>query len=56
MDKHAREIFSLNIDDLDVEELEQRLEMSIAMAEMEACVSDKDCNCPQLVSCGTYCK
>jgi len=55
MDGHAREVFSLNIDDLDVAALEQRLEMAVAAAEMDACVSDKDCNCPKLVSCENYC-
>ena len=49
------EIFSLNIDDLDVEELERRLEMSVAAADLEACVSNKDCNCGALTSCTTYC-
>ena len=51
----AVEIFSLNIDDLDVDELERRLEMSVAAAEMDACISNKECGCEKLTSCGTYC-
>ena len=53
---HREEIFSLNIDDLDIAELERRLEMAVAAAELEACISHKDCGCPVLASCGTYCK
>ena len=49
------EIFSLNIDDLDVDELERRLEMAVAMAEMDACVANKDCSCGALTSCTTFC-
>jgi hypothetical protein len=55
MSRNTGEIFSLNIDDLDVEELERRLEMSVAAAEMDACISNKQCACGQLSSCGTYC-
>lgn len=49
------EILSLNIDDLDVEELERRLEMAVAVTAIEACISNKNCSCPSLASCGTYC-
>jgi hypothetical protein len=53
--KTGVEIFSLNIDDLDVDELERRLEMSVAAAEIEACISNKNCGCGALTSCGSYC-
>jgi hypothetical protein len=46
------EIMSLNIDDLDVVELERRLEMAVA-ASVEACSGF--CQCPALVTCGTFC-
>ena len=49
----AGEIVSLNIEDLDVVELERRLEMVVALA--EACVINKSCSCSQLASCGTFC-
>ena len=49
------EIFSLNIDDLDVAELERRLEMAVAAAAIDACIANKECGCPSLTSCGTYC-
>jgi hypothetical protein len=50
------EIFSLNIDDLDVDELERRLEMAIANPEaIGICGVNKECTCPSLGSCGTYC-
>ncbi len=50
------EIFSLNIDDLDVDELERRLEMAVANPDAaEICGVHKTCNCPNLGSCGTYC-
>jgi hypothetical protein len=47
------EIVSLNIDDLDVAELQRRLEM--AVASVEVCVSHKSCSCDALATCGTYC-
>jgi hypothetical protein len=47
------EIVSLNIDELDVAELERRLEM--AVASIEICGSNRTCSCGQLSSCGTYC-
>jgi hypothetical protein len=50
---NSLEIVSLNIDELDVAELERRLEMAVAM--FDVCVQNKDCNCGQLTSCGTYC-
>lgn len=50
------EIFSLNIDDLDVDELERRLEMAVANPDAAGvCGILKECNCPSLTSCGTYC-
>ena len=50
------QIFSLNIDDLDVDELERRLEMAVANPDsLEVCGSNKQCTCPSLSSCGTYC-
>ena len=49
-------IFSLNIDDLDIDELERRLEMAVANPEsLEACVKNTTCKCDQLASCGQYC-
>ena len=53
--KYPGEIFSLNIDDLDVAELERRLEMAVALAEIDACISNKECGCAKLSSCGSYC-
>jgi len=53
--KYRGEIFSLNIDDLDVAELERRLEMAVAAAAIDVCVSNKECACGQLTSCTTYC-
>ena len=47
------EIVSLNIDELDVVELERRLEMAVAAG--LGCPSDCSCNCPSLVTCGTFC-
>ena len=49
----AAEIVSLNIDDLDVAELERRLEMAVAF--MADCLSYKACSCGALASCGEYC-
>jgi hypothetical protein len=46
------EIVSLNIDDLDIVELERRLEMAVAAF---GCPPNCSCNCPMLVSCGTFC-
>lgn len=47
------EVVSLNIDDLDVSELERRLEMAVAVYAL--CAGFTACSCPQLQSCGTYC-
>lgn len=47
------EIVSLNIDDLDVVELERRLEMAVAVGAGEVCFNH--CVCPSLVTCGTFC-
>jgi hypothetical protein len=49
----ATEIVSLNIDELDIAELERRLEMAIAA--FDSCVKDKNCLCEVLATCGTYC-
>lgn len=49
----AGEIVSLNIDDLDVVELERRLEMAVAVTGGLDCA--KFCDCPSLQSCGTFC-
>jgi hypothetical protein len=55
--KHQSQIFSLNIDDLDVEELERRLEMAIANPDViDACGVNKECSCGALTSCTTFCK
>ena len=62
MDGQIREheIFSMNIDDLDVDELERRLEMAVA-AGGEGCssltcstYSDPACDCSSLGSCVAY--
>ena len=50
----AEEILSLNLDDLDISELERRLEMAVAMV-MDACGIYQSCSCGSLSSCGTYC-
>jgi hypothetical protein len=50
------EILSLNIDDLDVEELERRLEMAVASTPVTICASNTDCSCGALTSCTTFCK
>jgi hypothetical protein len=50
----AEEIISLNIDDLDIGELERRLELAV-MKPAPCIVNSKDCNCGSLASCGTYC-
>ncbi len=47
------EIVSLNIDDLNVIELERRLEMSVATSAM--CWTYNRCDCWTLTTCGTYC-
>ena len=56
----AGEVFSLNIDDLDVDELERRLEMAVANAEVNPCVAHCachiDCTCSALTSCGAFCE
>ena len=49
----AAEIISLNIDDLDVIELERRLEMAVAAADF--CGINKSCSCGALTSCNTFC-
>lgn len=46
------EIVSLNADDLDVEELEHRLEMAMAMPNT---VPIDDCGCNNGGTCCTYC-
>ena len=53
--RYQAEIFSLNIDDLDVAELERRLEMAVAAAAIDACIANKECACGALTSCGQYC-
>ncbi len=52
---HTGEIVSLNIEDLDVVELEQRLEMAVAFGVADVCGIKHDCSCQQLSSCGTFC-
>ena len=55
LEKHREtgEILSLNIEDLDVVELERRLEMAIAFGAEAFC--GKFCDCPHLQTCGTFC-
>jgi len=48
------EIVSLNIDDLDVVELERRLEMAAAAA-VPYCNFLRCEACPELTSCGSFC-
>jgi hypothetical protein len=50
----VEEIVSLNIDELDVAELERRLEM--AVASIEVCGSNKSCSCGALSSCTSFCQ
>jgi hypothetical protein len=50
-----REILSLNIEDLDVVELERRLEMAVAFGTSGVCGVKTCATCTQLTSCGTYC-
>jgi len=49
------EIVSLNIEDLDVVELEHRLEMAVAMGAAGVCIVLHSCSCDALTSCGTFC-
>ena len=51
----AAEILSLNIEDLDVVELERRLEMAVAFTTAAGCVINHTCSCDSLTSCGTFC-
>lgn len=55
----AYELSSLNDDDLDVEELERRLELSVvtvgAAGGGSDCIADCACYCPRLNSCNTFC-
>ncbi len=51
----AGEILSLNIEDLDVVELEHRLEMAVALGSADVCFILHSCSCQQLTSCGTFC-
>ncbi len=51
----AGEILSLNIEDLDVVELERRLEMAVAFSAATVCVVNHTCSCGSLSSCGTFC-
>jgi len=47
------EIVSLNIEDLNVVELERRLEMAVAAADF--CGINHSCSCTSLTSCNTFC-
>ena len=53
--KPARDIVSLNIADLDVVELQQRLEMSVAFVVQGECQSFAACSCIMLTRCETFC-
>jgi len=55
MTAHAAEILSLNLDDLHVVDLERRLELAVAARADGICIINHECNCPQRVSCGTFC-
>jgi len=50
------EVVSLNIEDLDVVELQRRLEMSVANISARLCVCFSSCNCSELTSCATFCE
>ena len=50
----AGELVSLNAADLAVEELEQRLELALALAPIDVAWKC-GCDCPELESCGEYC-
>ncbi|HEX8453420.1 MAG TPA: hypothetical protein VF647_15065 [Longimicrobium sp.] len=60
--QQAAGIFSLNIDDLDIGELESRLEMAVASTVMGICNAHCACNgnscspCPALTFCASYCE
>jgi hypothetical protein len=49
------EIMSLNIEDLDIVALEQRLEMAVAVGSAGQCIVNHECSCQQLTTCGTFC-
>ena len=49
------EIVILNIEELDVVELQRRLEMSVAYISAGACGCHSACICSSLNSCGTFC-
>lgn len=55
----THELCSLNDDDLDVEVLEQRLELSVVTVGAAGggadCLADCACYCPKLNQCGTFC-
>ena len=51
----AGEIVSLNIEDLNVVELERRLEMAVAVAAAGFCGVNHSCDCSALTSCNTFC-
>jgi len=50
------EIISLNIDALDVDELDRRLEMALACADCVCCLCYSSCDCAALTSCGAFCE
>lgn len=56
----AYELSSLNDDDLDVEVLEQRLELSVVTVGAASgggtdCLAECTCYCPRLNTCSTFC-
>jgi len=53
--KRGDEIVSLNIADLDVVELQQRLEMSVAFVAQGECHTFAACSCIMLTNCQTFC-
>ena len=53
--KASGEIVSLNIGDLDVVELQQRLEMAVAFVGQGECHTFAACSCIMLTNCQTFC-
>jgi hypothetical protein len=52
---HPGEVVSLTLTDLNVEELERRLELAVATLAAQSCSVFSDCYCQRLASCGVFC-
>jgi hypothetical protein len=53
--KTSGEIVCLNIQDLDVVELQERLEMAVAFVAQGECNTFAACSCIMLSNCQTFC-